>query len=254
MDIADLSRLILLLVCVALSAFFSASETAFIALPRARLMHLINVGTPGANRVGQLLQRPDKFLATVLLSNNLVNTAVAALGTTLAVSLMGSNDYKAVLAAIFGVTLILLVFGEALPKTIAWHRSERVAFAVARPLTMVGLALAPPVHILQIFTSMVNRRLGITDKFNQAGEEEIRALIAAGVQSGMLEAEEFALLDGVRNLQVQGSTLRCDVAGSMDPLIKAAARHTVINLKTHEPNLEDIFLAYYGEGTEDHVE
>ena len=72
--------------------------------------------------------------------------------------------------------------------------------------------------------------------------------------AGRVPEEEFARLDGVRNLQVQGSTLRCDVAGSLDPLIKAAARHTVINLKTHEPNLEDIFLAYYGEGTEDHVE
>ena len=197
MDIADLSRLILLLVCVVLSAFFSASETAFIALPRARLMHLINIGTPGANRVGQLIQHPEKFLATVLLSNNLVNTGVAALGTALAVSLMGSNDYKAILVATFGVTLLLLVFGEALPKTIAWHRSERVAFAVARPLTIVGVTLALPVHIIQALTSVVSRRMGISGGFDQVGEEEIRTLIAAGAQSGRLEAEEAALLEKV---------------------------------------------------------
>ncbi len=66
MDAADLSRLFLLLAGVALSAFFSASETAFIALPRARLLHLVSIGKPGANRVNQLLQRPEKFLATVL--------------------------------------------------------------------------------------------------------------------------------------------------------------------------------------------
>ena len=197
MDIADLSRLIILLVCVALSAFFSASETAFIALSKARLMHLINIGAPGANRVGQLLQRPDKFLATVLLSNNLVNTAVAALGTALAVSLLGSNDYKAVLAATLGVTLVLLVFGEALPKTIAWHSSERVAFAVARPLTLVSATLTPPVRIIQAITSVVIRRMGISVGFDQVGEEEIRGLIAAGAQSGRLAADEAALLEKV---------------------------------------------------------
>ena len=90
--------------------------------------------------------------------------------------------------------------------------------------------------------------------------EEINSLKARAVRrleiefAGQVPEEEFARLDGVRNLRVQGNTLSCDVAGILDPLIKAAARHTVINLKTHEPNLEEIFLAYYGGGTEGHVE
>ena len=67
----------------------------------------------------------------MLLSNNLVNTGAAVLGTALLVSWMG-NDYRAALAATFGITLILVVFGEAIPKTIAWHRSEKVAFAAFR--------------------------------------------------------------------------------------------------------------------------
>ena len=196
MDIADLSRLILVLLCVALSGFFSASETAFIALPRARLMHLISIGRPGASRVGQLLQHPEKFLATVLLSNNLVNTGAAVLGTALAVSMIG-NNYQAVLAATFGVTLILLVFGEALPKTIAWHRSEPVAFAVSRPLMVVGLTLAPAVGVIQAVTSAATKALGITGGFPQMGEEEIRTLIAAGAQSGTVEAQEAELLEKV---------------------------------------------------------
>ena len=196
MDTADLARLAVLLLCVALSGFFSASETAFIALPRARLMHLVSIGRPGAGRVGQLLQRPEKFLATVLLGNNLVNTAVAVLGTALAVSMIG-NGYQAVLAATFGVTLILLVFGEALPKTIAWHRSELVAFAVSRPLVAVGVTLAPAVRVLQTVTSATRRALGITDGFPQLGEEEIRTLIAAGAQSGTVEAQEAELLEKV---------------------------------------------------------
>ena len=196
MDIADLSRLLILALCLALSAFFSASETAFIAFPRARLMHLVRIGQPGAARVGRLIQRPDKFLATVLLSNNLANTGAAALGTALTVSFMG-NDYQAVLVATFGVTLILLVFGEALPKTIAWHRSEKVAFAVSRPLMVAGMTLAPAVRVLQGVTSVASRAMGITGSFPQMGEEEIRTLIAAGAQSGTVEAREAALLEKV---------------------------------------------------------
>ena len=196
MDTADLARLALLLLFVVLSGFFSASETAFIALPRARLMHLVSTGRPGAGRVGQLLQRPEKFLATVLLGNNLVNTGAAVLGTALAVSMIG-NGYQAVLAATFGVTLILLVFGEAIPKTIAWHRSEPVAFAVSRPLVAVGVTLAPAVRVLQAVTSTTRRALGITGGFPQLGEEEIRALIAAGAQSGTVEAQEAELLEKV---------------------------------------------------------
>lgn len=103
-------------------------------------------------------------------------------------------------------------------------------------------------------------RVGIIREGRLAAVEEIDSLKSRAVRrfeiefAGGVPQEEFARMDGVRNIQVQGNTLRCDVAGVLDPLIKAAARHTVINLKTHEPNLEEIFLAYYGEDSENHVE
>ncbi len=249
MDAADLARLILLLVGVALSAFFSASETAFIALPRARLLHLISIGRPGANRVNHLLQRPEKFLATVLWGNNLVNTAVAALGTALAVSLIGANGYQAVLAATLGVTLVLLIFGEALPKTFAWRRSENVAFAVSRPLVVVGFALAPAVRVLQVLTSAVNRSLGISGEFSQMGEEEIRTLIAAGAQSGTVEAREAALLEKVFRFgdrQVQEiMTPRPDIVWvergtTMDQFLAIYSEHRHTRFPVYEGTTENV--------------
>ena len=96
-------------------------------------------------------------------------------------------------------------------------------------------------------------RVGIIRSGRLIAVEEIEALKAQAVRrfeiefAGHVPQEEFAVLDGVLNLQVQGNTLRCDVAGVLDTLIKTAARHTVVNLKTHEPNLEEIFLAYYGD-------
>ena len=196
MDTADLWRLGLLGLFLVLSAFFSGSETALVALSRARLTHLVNIGQPGASRVAQLVQRPDKFLATVLLSNNLVNTAVAAIGTSLVVNMMGNNT-TAVLVATLGITLVLLIFGETLPKTIAWNQSEKVAFAVSRPLFVVGLVLSPGVRLLQGVSWLANRLLGISGPAPEIGEEEIRSLIAVGAQAGVVEENEAALLEKV---------------------------------------------------------
>ena len=196
MDSSDLWRLALLCLCLVLSGFFSGSETALIALSRARLTHLVSIGQPGASRVARLIQRPEKFLATVLLSNNLVNTAVAVLGTSLVVTLMG-NTSEAVLLSTFGVTLVLLIFGETIPKTISWRRSETVAFAVSRPLTCVEFILTPGTRLLQALSSLCNRLLGITGALPEIGDEEIRTLIAVGAQSGVVEQNEAELLEKV---------------------------------------------------------
>jgi putative hemolysin len=179
-----------------LSGFFSGSETALIALSRARLTHLVSIGQPGASRVARLIQRPEKFLATVLLSNNLVNTAVAVLGTSLVVTLMG-NTSEAVLLSTFGVTLVLLIFGETIPKTISWRRSETVAFAVSRPLTLVEFILTPGTRLLQVLSSLCNRLLGITGALPEIGEEEIRTLISVGAESGVVAQNEAELLEKV---------------------------------------------------------
>jgi len=159
-------------------------------------MHLVRSGRSGADRVSHIIQRPERFLATVLLGNNLVNTAAAALATVLALNLI-TNKSLSVLAATGGVTAFLLLFGETLPKNIAWRRSERVAFAVSRPIRLVELALSPLVTLLQLFTTMTNRILGISSAVPQMGEDEIRTMIAAGAQTGTVEAGEAALLEKV---------------------------------------------------------
>ena len=159
-------------------------------------MHLVRSGRPGADRVSHIIQRPERFLATVLLGNNLVNTAAAALATVLALNLI-TNKSLAVLAATAGVTTLLLLFGETVPKNIAWRRSERVAFAVSRPVRLVELALSPVVSLLQLFSTLTNRALGISAVTPQMGEEEIRMMIAAGAQTGAVDAGEAALLEKV---------------------------------------------------------
>jgi putative hemolysin len=159
-------------------------------------MHLVKTKRRGALRVERLLQRPDRFLATVLLGNNLVNTAAAVLATVLTIKLIGEGDW-AVVVSTLSVTIFLLVFGETFPKSVAWHRSEMVAFAVSRPLTLMGLALTPAVRMLQVVSYLGSRLAGGRDVAHQMGEQEIRTLISAGAQSGAVEPGEAAMLEKV---------------------------------------------------------
>lgn len=196
MEPADLGKLALLILCLILSAFFSSSETAFIAFSRTRLLHLVNIGHARAKLVSRLLQNPERLLATVLLSNNLVNTAAAALGTALAISFI-QNSTIAVLVSIFGVTSLLLVFSETLPKTIAWNQPERVAFAFARPLVLVQWTLTPVTRVLQGIAILFTKSFGMTRPASRVSEQEIRSLIAMGAETGGVEAAEAQLLERV---------------------------------------------------------
>ncbi len=196
MESEDLGKLALLALCLVLSAFFSSSETAFIALSRARLLHLISIGRRNAKLVERLVSRPERLLATVLLSNNLVNTAAAALGTAVALNVI-QNEGVAVIVSTVGVTLLLLIFSETLPKTVAWNRAETLAFAYARPLTMAEFILSPGVKILQIITNTFTRLMGITNSANEVSEGEIRTLIDVGAQTGAVEQTEAELLNKV---------------------------------------------------------
>ena len=196
MESGDLWKLILFFVCLVLSAFFSSSETAFIAFPRPRLLRLVNDGNSRANLVSRLIGHPERLLATVLLSNNLTNTAAAALGTALAINLI-QNSTVAVLVSTFGVTFLLLVFSETLPKTVAWKRSETVAMTFARPLSLVQWVLSPAVHVLQLITLGFTRMVGISGSAPRDSEQEIRTLITVGAQEGDVEQSEAELLEKV---------------------------------------------------------
>ncbi len=126
---------------------------------------------------------------------------------------------------------------------------------MVREANNAGTTIFLSSHILHEVEQLADR-VGIIREGRLVTVEEITSLKSRAVRkfeiefAGQAPAEDFARLDGVRNIQVQGNLLRCDVAGNLDALIKTAARHTVVNVKTHEPNLEDIFLAYYGEDQE----
>ena len=190
----DIIRLILLVVALLFSAFFSGAEAAFLSIQRGRLAHLVRTGHKGADKVAAIAGHPEKLLPTVLTGNNLANTAAAALGTTVAASYL-SQSY-AVIVATLGVTVLLLIFSETMPKTIAAKRAEGFAVAAVGFLQVAEAVLLPAVWILERFSRGVARMVGISDA-TMVTEEEIRSLIDEGREAGAVEESEAAMLEKV---------------------------------------------------------
>ena len=123
-------------VFLVLSAFFSSSEAAFLSLQRTRLSHLVNTNVPGARRVADMVSNIERLLSTILLGNNLVNVAFTAIITVLAVRLIEDSPLAILVATISG-TVVLLIFGEIIPKSIAGRKAEYMSFLYARPLKAI---------------------------------------------------------------------------------------------------------------------
>ena len=187
--------LVLFLICLLLSAFFSSSETAFVSLQRIRVEHLVETEVKGAKRVARMIERPEKLLSTILLSNNFVNTAAAALATVLAISIWGEQG---ILIATIGVTILLLVFSETTPKTIATHHAERLSLTFARPIGLISWLLTPFVIVLSWIASGFSKLVGGEPvPRSLVSEEEIRTMISVGHKEGTVEEEEAEMLHKV---------------------------------------------------------
>ena len=194
MDGSDIVRLLLLGLALVLSAFFSASEAAFLSVRRSRLASLDREGVKGADRVSQIARRPEKLLPTVLTGNNLVNVAAASLGTALAASFLTAN--WAVVASTVGVTVLLLLFAEVLPKTIATKRPESLALLAVRPLQVAEFLFYPAVWLLERFSRLISRLMKASEPVPLT-EADVRSLIGIAGTEGVVEESEAEMLEKV---------------------------------------------------------
>ena len=198
MDTVHSLYLALALICVMASAFFSSSETAFISLQKVRLRHMESHGGEKASRIAKILEKPEKFITTVLLGNNFVNTAAAALGTAVVLSLWGGSEQIAVLFSTVTVTIVLLVVGEVVPKIVASQHSERVARLFVTPVSLLSWVLAPATAILGWIGTSFSKLIGGTPtQRTLVTEEEIRTMITVGKEEGVVAEAEAKMLDKV---------------------------------------------------------
>ena len=171
----------ILFILLLFSAFFASSETALMSLNRYRLRHLVQEGHPGAIRANELLKRPDRLIGLILLGNNFVNILASAIATIIGVKLLGENG---IAVATLTLTLIILLFAEVTPKTLAALHPERIAFPASFLLKPLLILLYPLVWFTNSITNRMLGFFGVTPEVAMSdaiNSEELRmALKEAG--------------------------------------------------------------------------
>ena len=177
----DNSLLALLLSFLALiiaSAYFSSSETGMMSLNRYRLRHLARTNHAGAKRASKLLETPDKLIGVILIGNNFVNFLAASIATSIAIAVFG--DPSPILTAVV-LTLVVLIFAEVTPKTIAALYPEKVAYPSSLLLALLLKLLYPVVWIVNVVSNALVRLLGFSSEAsgneNQLTPDELRTVV-----------------------------------------------------------------------------
>lgn len=171
----------ILFVLLLLSAFFSSSETGLMALNRYRMRHLEQQGHRGARIASQLLARPDRLIGLILLGNNFVNIFASAIATVIGIKLMGENG---IVVATFALTIVILLFAEVTPKTLAALHPERIAYPASYVLRPLLFVLYPLVWGINAITNRLLGFLGVSPEdvtSTAINTEELKiALMEAG--------------------------------------------------------------------------
>tara|TARA_B110000483_G_C18167350_1_gene531878 strand:- start:304 stop:1527 length:1224 start_codon:yes stop_codon:yes gene_type:complete len=141
-----------------MSAFFSSSETSMMAINRYRLKHLIKNRNIPAKRVGKLLERTDRLLSLILIGNNFTHTLATAIATVIAIRVW---DDSAVLAVTVFMTIVMIIFAEVMPKTIAALKPESIAFPASYILKPLSKLLSPLVTLVSLVSNNITKLIGI---------------------------------------------------------------------------------------------
>jgi Mg2+/Co2+ transporter CorB len=166
-----------LLFLLLLSAFFSGSETGIFSLNRYRLRHLAKTGHRGARRTQRLLERPDRLIGVILLGNNFVNILASSVATLIGMRLLGDAGIAAAAALL---TIVVLIFGEVTPKTLAALNPERIAFPASHVLGAMLRVFHPLVWVLNGIANSLLRLMGVSPEKAQhhhLSTDELRTVV-----------------------------------------------------------------------------
>jgi Mg2+/Co2+ transporter CorB len=201
MSIEDWLSVVVILACLALSFFFSGSETALTASSRARMLRLEKTGDRRARQVNRLLETRERLLGAILTGNNIVNIAATSLFTGLLLSLAGDVG---VLYATMIMTVLVVVFTEVLPKTVAINAPDRVALLVARPISWVVRLFGPMLVGIEAVVRGILRLFGFHVGADQAflsAHEELRGAVDLLHHEGSVEKHDRDMLSGLLDLR-----------------------------------------------------
>lgn len=215
MDPSDVTQLIILFVLLLLSAFFSSAETALTTVNRIRMQNLADEDVKGAKIVCKLIEDPTKLLSAILIGNNIVNLSASSLATTTAVNIcqkLGVSDSASVGAGIatFVLTILVLIFGEITPKSLATIHAEKISLAYGSIVYYITQILTPVIFVINKLSYGLLRLLRVDPNYKglTITENELRTIVDVSHKEGVLESEERKMITNVVDF---GDSLAKDV-------------------------------------------
>lgn len=189
-------QLIFLIILIFASAFFSSSETALMSLSKLKIRHMVSENRKGAKRIEKLSEDPSKLLGTILVGNNIANIASSSIATAL---IMNSLGPKYLPLATIIMTIVVLIFGEITPKTLAAQSSEKVSILVAPLINFLSIIFNPIVVITTYIANILIRLLGGRPDAEKPiiTEDELKTIVDVSEEEGILELEEREIIKNV---------------------------------------------------------
>lgn len=250
---SDAINIIVLFILVLLSGFFSSAETAIISVNKIRIRSMVEEDVKNAALVAKIIEDSRKFISTVLIGNNVVNISASALATTFVSSLFG-NVYIGIGTGI--LTMIILVFGEVLPKTIASIHSEELSLAYAPVLLFLMKIFTPLVFLLNIISGGILKIFGVDPDKITSGitENELLTYVEVSHEEGIIENEEKEMITNVVGFgdslvkdvmvpRVDMYTISDDI--NYDELLFAFEKDKYSRLPVYQENVDNIIGIVY---------
>lgn len=237
-----------ILVCIILSAFFSSSETALTSIGLLKARQLEGENNAHAGILRQLLETPQKFITAILIGNNIVNIAASSVATVLFMDIFGKSGV--VLATVI-MTVVVLIFGEITPKSLAQEHNEKIALKVARPIKIMTVIFRPLIYLLNRFTSFIMRIFLPENRQRPLiTEEELQNILSVSDEQGILEDEETKIIKNVLEfgecqavdvMTPRTSIVSIDINTDKEELLSILSQEIVFSrFPVYEDNIDDI--------------
>ncbi|ATD56076.1 HlyC/CorC family transporter [Clostridium chauvoei] len=241
-------QIVLLIILLVMSGFFSMSETALMALSKIRIRHMVDEGVKGAKLVEKLTEDPNKLLGAILIGNNIVNIGASALATSLALKAFGESGVGIVTVI---MTVLVLIFGEITPKSIAKQKSEKVALRVSKFINLTVKIFKPFIAVFTAISSVFIRLLGGNPKASEPfiTEEELRTMVGVSEEEGVLEGVEkemifnvFDFADAqVKDVMVQRvDVIAVDVNATYDEVLEVIKTEQFSRIPVYNQTIDDV--------------
>lgn len=214
MDSSDASRIIILLILLVFSAFFSSAETCLTTVNKMRIKSMADEKVKNAALVLKLVEDPTKLLSSILIGNNIVNLSASSLTTSFAIGLAKSLGFSTMISAITGLatgilTVVIIIFGEILPKSFATTNAEKMALLYAKPIYTLTIILTPLSFIFDKISHGLLLLLHVDASSKPAiTENELRTIVEVSHEEGVIESEERQMITNVVDF---GDSLAKDV-------------------------------------------